>query len=400
MLGSNHFSPMAIPLKYNLRSFLIRKATTLATAGGIALVVLVTLLLLSLVAGLQRMLVTTGSQNNLLVMRKGSTGESVSFVLRNAVEALRYLPGIASTPESEPLVSPELIVQPLGRSKSGAEETLLVRGVTPLGFRVHDNVRFVAGRAPQPSLGEAVVGIAASERYQGAGLGETLQFGRHLWTVVGVFTAGGSAFESEVWVDVNDLSQDTNRPFFSAVRLTVAPGADRDALIRRIAEDPRIALEATPEVDYYQKQAEVADTLALYISVLATIMGTGAVFGAMNTMFAAVTRRTTEIGTLRALGFSRAAVLVSFVSESVCLALIGYVSGVSLGVGAITVINQSMQGIALQLPSFSTAVVLLYVSPPSFLITLCLAVLMGILGGLLPARHAARLRVTDALRRA
>jgi putative ABC transport system permease protein len=391
---------MAIPLKYNLRNLLMRKMTTLATAGGIALVVVVTILLLSLVAGLKRMLIASGSPNNLVVMRKGSTNDGSSSVTREAVQALRYLSGIARTPEGEPLVSPELINQPFFRPKGGGRENVLVRGVTPMGYLVHNNVRFVAGRPPQPSVGEAAVGIAASQRYEGAGLGETLQFGRRNWTVVGIFTADGSAFESEVWVDVGDLFTDANRSMYSGVRLTVAPGADRDALIRRVADDPSISLEAKPEVDYYSEQAESANTLYLLTSVLAIIMGTGAVFGAMNTMFAAVTYRTAEIGTLRALGFSRGTVLVSFVSESVFLALVGYIGGVLLGAGTVTAVNVLIHGVAFNLASFTTAVVTLHLSPMILLVALTLAVVMGVFGGFLPARRAARLRVIEALRRA
>lgn len=391
---------MAIPLKYNVRNLLVRKTTTLATAGGIALVVLVTILLLSLVTGLKRMLVATGSPDNLIVLRKGATNDGSSSVPRDAVQALRYLSGIAHTPAGEPLVSPELIIQPFFRTKQGGRENVLVRGVSPVGFLVHHHVRFIAGRTPRPSLGEAAVGVAAAQRYEGAGLGETLQFGRRHWTVVGLFTANGSAFESEVWVDVEDLFTDANRATYSGVRLTVAPGADRDALMRRIADDPRISLEARPEVDYYSAQAESANTLYLLTAILAVIMGTGAVFGAMNTMFAAVSHRTAEIGTLRALGFSRADVLISFVSESVFLALIGYVGGGLLGAGAVTLVNVLIRGVAFNLASFSTAVVTLRLSPLILLVALVLAGTMGILGGLLPARRAARLRVTEALRRA
>jgi putative ABC transport system permease protein len=391
---------MSIPLKYNLRNLLTRKMTTLATAGGIALVVVVTILLLSLIAGLKRMLIASGSPNNLVVMRKGSTNDGSSNVTREAVQALRYLSGIARTQEGEPLVSPELINQPFFRPKGGGRENVLVRGVSPLGYLVHGNVRFMAGRPPRPAVGEAAVGIAASQRYEGAGLGETLQFGRRNWTVVGIFAADGSAFESEVWVDVDDLFNDANRSTYSGVRLTVAPGADRDALIRRIADDPRISLEAKPEVDYYSEQAESANTLYVLTSVLALIMGTGAVFGAMNTMFAAVIHRTAEIGTLRALGFSRWTVLVSFVSESVCLALIGYVGGVLLGAGTVMMINVLIHGVAFNLASFTTAVVTLRLSPIILLVALILAMVMGVFGGFLPARRAARLRVTEALRRA
>ena len=277
---------------------------------------------------------------------------------------------------------------------------VLVRGITPVGFQVHDHVRFVAGRAPRPAVREAAVGVAASQRYQGLGLGETLSFGDRSWTIVGLFRADGSAFESEVWLDVGDLFKDGTAPGCSGVRFVIPPGTDSEALIRRIADDPRISLAARSEIDYYEEQAEGAKALYLLTIVLAIIMGTGAVFGAMNTMFAAVTHRTAEIGTLRALGFSRWAILISFVTESVCLSLLGYILGVALGIAAVALVNQLMHGVAFQLPSFSTAVVTLRVSSETLLLALVLAFVMGIVGGLLPARRAARLRVTEALRRA
>lgn len=391
---------MSIPLKYNLRNLTVRKMTTLATAGGIALVVVVTILLLSLVVGLKKMLAATGSEHNLVVMRKGATNDGSSSVTREAVQALRYLSGIARTPDGEPLVSPELIIQPFAQPKGGGRENLLVRGVGPMAFLVHEQVKIVAGRSFQPSLGEAIVGVAASRRYQGAGLGETLQFGRRAWKVVGLFAAEGSAFESEVWVDVEDLFSDANRATYSGVRITAASGADHEALIRRIADDPRISLEAKPEIDYYTEQAEGANTLYVLTTVLALIMGTGAVFGSMNTMFAAVTHRTAEIGTLRALGFSRATILASFVTESICLALFGYIGGSVLGAGMIFLVNTLINGIAFNLASFSTAVVTLRLSPTILAIAFVLAIGMGLVGGFLPARRAARLGVIEALRRA
>lgn len=390
---------MAIPLKYNLRNLLVRKAMTCATASGIALVVLVALLLLSLVSGLRHLLIATGCPDKLVVLRKGASSDAMSFVSREALQAIRHLPGVAQTPEGEPLVSPEFISQPLLPTKVGGQEIVLVRGVTPVGFRVHDTLRIIAGRAPRPSVNEAVVGVAAVQRYQDLGIGDALQFGNHSWTVVGIFSTNGSAFESEVWLDVGDPFNEGARRGCSSVRLIVAPGADRDALIRRIAEDPRISLTAQTEVAYYEEQAEGAKLLYLLTSVLAVIMGIGAVFGGMNTMFTAVTQRTAEIGVLRAMGFSRRAVLVSFVAESVCLSLLGYIGGVALGIGALVLINAMMHRVAFQLPSFSTVVVSLRLSLLSLVIAFGLALLMGIAGGFFPARRAVKLRVTEALRR-
>jgi len=391
---------MAIPLKYNLRNLFVRKMTTLATAGGAALVVLVTLLLLSLLTGLRHMLLSTGRADTLVVLRKGASSDAMSFITREAYQAMRYLPGIAQTPEGEPLVSPESISQPLLPTKNGGQEIVLLRGVTPIGFRVHDNLRIIEGRMPNPSVNETIVGVAAAQRYQGVGIGDAIQFDNFKWNVVGVFSANGTAFESEVWLDISSLFNDDARRGCSGIRLVVAPGADQEALIRRIAEDPRISLFAQSEVDYYAEQAVGARMLYLLTLVLALIMGVGAVFGAMNTMFAAVTHRTAEIGALRAIGFSRGAVLVSFVTESICLSLLGYIGGVALGVGTIFLINQLMQGVAFQLPSFSTVVVSLRVSPASLLIAFVLTITMGVVGGFFPARRAAGFRVTEALRRA
>jgi putative ABC transport system permease protein len=217
--------------------------------------------------------------------------------------------------------------------------------------------------------------------------------------VVGVFSANDTAFESEIWLALGDPFSDNTRRGCSSVRLIVAPGTDQDALIRRIAEDPRISLFAQSEAAYYEEQAAGAKMLYLLTATLALIMGIGAVFGAMNTMFAAVSYRTAEIGVLRAIGFRRGSVLVSFVTESVCLSLLGYLSGVVLGVGAVLLVNKIMQGVAFQLPSFSTVVVSLRVAPASLVIAFALAVTMGVVGGFFPARRAARLQVIEALRR-
>ncbi|MBI3246110.1 MAG: ABC transporter permease [Deltaproteobacteria bacterium] len=390
---------MALPLKYNLRSLFLRKMTTLATAGGIALVVLVTLLLLSLVTGLRQMLISTGRADKLVVLRKGASSDAMSFITREAYQAIRYLPGIAQTPEGEPLVSPESISQPLLPTKAGGQEIVLLRGVTPLGFQVHNDVRLVAGRMPNPSVNEAIVGLAAAQRYQGLEVGDAILFGNYKWMIVGTFSTDGTAYESEVWLDIGSLFNNDAKRGCSGIRLVVAPGTDQEALIRRIADDPRISLLAQSEAAYYEEQAVGARMLYLLTLVLALIMGIGAVFGAMNTMFAAVTHRTAEIGALRAIGFSRRSILVSFITESVCLSLLGYIGGVALGIGTVFAINRLMQGLAFQLPSFSTVVVSLRVSPTSLLIAFGLAVLMGLVGGFFPARRAAKLQVTEALRK-
>jgi ABC-type lipoprotein release transport system permease subunit len=265
---------------------------------------------------------------------------------------------------------------------------------------VHREVKIVEGRMLQPSQGEAVVGRGVAMRYAGAEVGRELRFGRRKWKVVGLLEAGGSSFESEVWVDARDLAADAKRPIpYSGLRLTVADGTDRDALIRRINDDSRWTLEARPETAYYAKQAESASPLYALVVGLAVLAGIGAVFGATNTMYAAVLARTAEIGTLRALGFSRRSVLGAFLLESVGLAALGLVVGVAiawpLGLG----VSSALGGIGFGAVTFSTNVITLRVGPFDVVVAAALALGIGLAGGLAPAWRAARLRPVEALRK-
>ena len=286
---------MALPFSYSLRSLFARRLRTALTVSVIALVVVATTLFLGLISSLQRTLVTTGDERNLIVMRKGSSNDGSSQLTLQALQDIRYLGGIDRDAAGEPMISPELVVQPFFYRRDGGRENVLVRGVEPApALAVHGDVRIVEGRMFRPSSGEAVVGRGVAGRYRGAGLGDELEFGRGRWQVVGVFESGGSSFESEVWVDARELANDAKRPLpYSSFRLRVAPGADLDALARRIGADPRHALEAEVETAYYAKQAESAGTLYALVVGLAVLSGIGAAFGATNTLFAAVQARTT-----------------------------------------------------------------------------------------------------------
>jgi ABC-type lipoprotein release transport system permease subunit len=392
---------MIVPVAYNTRSLLLRRWTSVFTAGGIGLVVAVTLLLAGLVDGLQKMLVGTGDPDNLVVLRKGATNDGSSFLTREAVQIVRALPGIATGPDGRPLVSPEIVNQPFIRTRDGGRENVLVRGIEPAAFLVHPEVRLVEGRMFEPKLGQVLIGRGVALRHDGARIGGTLSFGRRTWTVVGVFDGGGTAFDSEIWADVSDVQEDARRPSgCSGIRLRVAPGSDRQALIDAIAADARVTLEAKPETVYYSEQADAANSLYVLVLVLAVVMATGATFGALNTMYAAVANRTAEIGTLRALGFSRAAILLSFLSESLLLAVAGFLSGVVLGVGAMWTVNTLLQGVAFSMMTFSVATVLLQPSIGGVFLGFLFALAIGVLGGLAPAWRASRLRVVDALHRA
>src|SRR5262249_54397722 len=338
---------------------------------------------------------------NLVVMRKGSDNDGSSQLSLEAYQAIHYFDGIARDGEDHPLVSPELVVQPFFRTRDGGRENVLVRGVEPVALAVHTGVHITAGRMFNPSAHEAIVGRGVMGRYAGTTLGNELEFGRGKWQVVGIFDANGSSFESEVWVDVRELANDARRPFpYSGLPLRVASAAEMDPLQRRIADDPRYALDAQRETDYYAKQSESANSLYVLVIGIAVLAGIGAGFGAANTMYAAVQARTAEIGTLRALGFSRRSILVSFQIEAIALAVLGFLLGAVSAVLLSLVLDWLLGGIAFGAATFTTNVITLRVSPSDLVGALGLALLVGILGGLGPAWRAARLRPIEALRKA
>jgi ABC-type lipoprotein release transport system permease subunit len=392
---------VALPLRYSLGNLAARRTRTLLTLAVVALVVLATTLFAGLVSSLKRTLVSTGNPDNLIVLRKGATNDGSSAVPLEAFQALRFFEGVARDREGSPLASPELVVQPFLRTLDGGRENVLARGVEAVALQVHDEVRIVEGRMFAPSSGEVIVGRGVAGRYQGAALGDALHFGRGTWQVVGIFEAGGSSYESEVWMDARELAADARRPVpYSGVRLRVAEGADREALARRIDGDARWALEASPETEYYAKQAESANVFYAIAIGLAVLAGIGAAFGATNTLYAAVQSRRAEIGTLRALGFSRRAILSSFLVESLAIALGGFAVGAALAVLLGRIVSALLGGIAFGAATFTTNVIELRVGPGDLVFGLGLALAIGLFGGIAPAARAARLRPIEALRRA
>jgi putative ABC transport system permease protein len=390
---------VTLPLSYSLNNLRSRPARSLMTAGVIALVVAACSLLLALITSLKRTLATTGHPMNLVVLRKGSGNDGSSMLPTEAFRAIRFWDGIARDASDRPLVSPELVVQPFFRRREGGRENVLVRGVEPMALRVHSSVRITEGRMFTPSAAEAVVGRGVLGRYVGASLGNELQFGRRRWRVVGVLDAGGSSFESEVWVDVRELASDSKRPFpYSGIRLRAASSGDLAHLQKRIDADPRFALEAQRETDYYAKQAESASSLYILVVGIAVLAGIGAGFGAANTMYAAVQARRAEIGTLRALGFSRGAILLAFQIEALALAVIGFGLGAVLAVVGAALVRSLLGSVGFNAATFTTSVVTLRLSPGDLQIAFIVAVLIGLGGGFGPAWRAARLRPIEALR--
>jgi len=389
-----------LPFSYSARNLWNRPLRTTMTIAVIALVVVASSLFLGLISSLKRTLVSTGHPLNLVVMRKGSDNDGASALSQAAYQAIRFYDGIARNAADQPLVSPELVVQPFFWTREGGRENVLVRGVEPIALEVHDQVRIIAGRMFEPSAAEAIVGKSLVGRYEGTTLGSELRFGRGSWKVVGIFAAEGSSFESEVWVDVRELANDAKRPLpYSAIRLRANSEADFWLLKDRIEADPRYALQAERETDYYAKQSESANSLYILVVAIAVLSGIGAGFGAANTMYAAVQSRVAEIGTLRALGFSRGSILLAFQLEALLLAVAGFVAGAGLSVVLAASVGHWLKGIGFGAATFTTNVVQLRVGAGDLIASFVLTLVIGLFAGLGPAARAASLRPIEALRR-
>jgi ABC-type lipoprotein release transport system permease subunit len=392
---------MRLPPSYALRSLLARPSRTLLTASVVALVIMATTLLLGLMSSLERTLVSSGDPLNLVVLRKGSDNDGSSQLSREAYQSIHFLDGFARNLAGQPLVSPQLVVQPFVYRVGGGRENVLVRGLDAIALDVHPRVQLARGRMFRPSSGEVVIGKALVGRYEGAELDGTMRFGRGRWRVVGILDAAGASFESEIWADASELARDARRPMpYSGVRVRARSEADLGPLAARIAADPRFALEAKRETDYYAEQAESSGTLRVLVIAIAVLAGLGAGFGAANTLYASVASRVAEIGTLRALGFPRGSILASFEIEALALALLGFALGAPLSLGAAAWLGSALQGVAFGAATFTNNVVAVRIAPGDLAIALALALAIGLLAGLGPAWRAARLRPVDALRRA
>jgi ABC-type antimicrobial peptide transport system permease subunit len=364
------------------------------TGGGIALVVAVFVIVMALVAGLNSAISDTGDPDNVIVLRKGATTETYSAVQIDQFDAMKFLPQIRREPDGSVDASPELPVQALMDRVGGGRDNIVIRGVLPIALKVHQKVHITEGRMFNPSVNEVIVGKGLLGHYKNMGLGSTVHFGRSNWKVVGIMSAVGGSFESEVWGDIHNVQTDAQRgAYYADVRLKLAAGADSTALINRLADDPRVNLQGETEAEYYKDQAVVANQMRVLGLVVAVIMAIGAIFGAMNTMYAAVSSRTTEIGTLRALGFAPIAVMTSFLLESLVLAVAAGALGILLAM--------PINGLSTTFGNFVTFSTLAFSFHVTFAIVieaLIFAAVMGVVGGWLPARQAMKMPVVDALR--
>ena len=385
---------MALPLKYNLRNIIVRKGSTLATAITIGLTVAVFLLVLALARGIDSTLSSSGEPLNLIVLREGSTAELNSSISRENFKDLIYLDGVEREGD-QPLATGEIITL-IYKARKGMSQgsNVTVRGVGPMSFKLHSGFATVAGRVFQPGLTEAVVSKRIAERFQGLDIGDKFRIQTTEYTVVGLFDSAGKAFESEIWVDINSLSSTTKRNDYSSALLRVKDQNALTALTKRITDDPKLHLKALSERTFYEdQQGQTSLSLKILAGFISFIMAVGAGFAGMNTMYAAVARRTKEIGTLRVLGFSRLSILIAFLLESVSIALLGAVIGIVLAL-PLNLVSTGTSNWA----TFSEIAFNFKVTPDLMLSALIFGAIIGFVGSLLPSIRASRFKIVDALR--
>lgn len=387
---------MAIPLIYNLRSLRARWSSTVVAVLGLAGTVGVFVAMLSMARGFEATLTASGSPQNAIVRRAGATSEMDSGISLDQVRVIETAPGVARGPVGT-LVTPEVVVIasfPLkGRDTEGNAQ---VRGVSPKALAVRPSVRIVAGRMFQPGMTELLVGRNVAASYVGLDLGTRVRFGGGIWTVVGVFDAGGTAFDSELWCDATVLKQVYQRPqhLFQSVTVRLESPDALPVFKDALTTDPRLTVQVDREVEYYAKQSRMLTTLITVLGALvAAIMGIGAVFAALNTMYSAVAERAREIATIRALGFGTTSVVVSFIVEALLIALVGGV----LGCVAVLPLNGLTTG-TINWQTFSHLAFAFRITPLLLVWGLAFALLMGLIGGVPPAIRAARARIAVALR--
>jgi len=386
---------MKIPVAYSFRNLWTRRLTTIFTASGMALVVFVFASILMLAEGLRKTLIDTGSYYNVVVTRKASGSEVQSSIDRLAASVVETQPEIATGPDGRNLVAKELVVlinlQKRGSTKPGQ---VVIRGVTDTSLIMRPQVKIAEGRLPKPGSYELLAGSSIAKRFQGGGRGERLRFNNREWTIVGVFDAGNTGFNSEIWGDVDQLMQAFRRPAYSSVIFRLSDSSEFSTAKARIEEDPRLALEAKRETQYYADQSAAMSKFLRILGIsLTVIFSLGAIIGAMITMYSAVANRTAEIGTLRSLGFQRRNILYAFIMEAMLLGFIGGCTGLFFAsfLQLFTISTLNFQ-------TFSELAFSFTLTFPIALNSLLFSLIMGFVGGVLPAVRAAHMNIVDALR--
>ena len=386
---------MAIPLSYNVRNLWTRRLTTALTIGGMALVVFVFASTLMLAEGLQKTLVETGSYDNVVFLRKGAASEVVSGVSRDQASVLETLAEIAYGPKGQKLLAKEAVVLiALPKKGSGQPSNVILRGIEEDSLLLRPQVKLMKGRLPRMGSSEVIVGSSIARGFKGAEMDKTLYWAMRDWRVVGIFDAGTSGFSSEIWGDVDQFMQAFRRPGYSSVIFRLSDPSEFQNVKSRVESDPRLTLEAKRETKYYAEQSQMmAKFLRILGMSLTIIFSLGAIIGAMITMYSSVANRIAEIGTLRALGFRRRDILIAFLLESLLLGFLGGLSGILFA--------SLMQFITISTVNFQTFSELAFRFTLSFEIVyrgMIFSLIMGFVGGLLPALRASRMVIVDALR--
>ncbi|SAL25597.1 multidrug ABC transporter permease [Caballeronia arvi] len=386
---------MAIPVSYVARNLWARRLTTMLTAGGLALVVFVFATVLMLDAGLKKTLVSTGERDNVVVIRKGAETEIQSAIDRGQANVMEMHPSVAMNGDGEPLASKETVVLiSLTKLGTNTPANVVIRGVSPMGLQLRPQVQLTAGRMFRRGSSEIIVGSGIAKGFGGTRIGDHLRFAQRDWTVVGHFDAGGSGFDSEIWGDVDQLMQSFRRTTFSSMVVRLARSDALERFRADIDVDPRLTEEAKREQVFYGDQSKALSSFINILGItLSSIFSIAAMIGAMITMYASVANRVAEIGTLRALGFKRFDVLGAFLLEALLLGLVGGVAG--LGCAAL------MQFASFSTTNFQTFADLSFrfiLTPSVIAQTLGFSLVMGLVGGFLPALRASRMNIVDALR--
>jgi len=388
---------MAVPLSYSWRNLKTRRLTTVLTAGGMALVVFVFTATLMLAEGLRQTLVSTGSPGNAIVLRKGSETEVQSGIDRAAAAAMTTRPEIALGGDGQRLAAKESVVLiGLTKKSTGKVSNVVIRGTGPASLSLRPQIHLIAGRLPRPGTPEIMVGTAVAKGFIGAEIGESLRFGKRHWPIVGIFDAGSTGFTSEIWGDADQLMPAFGRNAYSIVLVGLREPGLFDAYKEAIEADPRLQAEVWRETRYYEKQSDMMRKFLTVLGVsLTLIFSLGAMIGAMITMYSSVAGRVAEIGTLRAIGFTRGSILAAFLAESTLLGLLGGIAGVGLAAG--------LSFVTFSTTNFQTFSELSFkFSLTSWIVGLALgfSVFMGVVGGFLPAVRASRMNIVEALREA
>ena len=385
---------MAIPLKYNIGNMKSRKVSTLMTVLGIGIVIAVMVAMMALYSGVQDALVSSGSKENMLVMREGAQAESTSWVTRDKYRIISALSGIATASDGKPLISPELVlIFKLPRHDNPTGSNVNVRGVTTKALEIRPYIKMIDGKMFRPGTNEVIVSDRMRKRFVNTNIGDSFRFGPQSWTVVGVFDAAGTAFDSEIWTDVDYLGLTQKRPEYSSVLLRPDSARSFTTVGDTIKTDTRLKLQTKSEYKYYEDQTQGLLGIKILVTIVTFFMVLGATLGAMNTMFSAVASRKRELATMRALGFKRRHVLLSVVAEAVFLGGLAGVMGVILAFP----VNGIATGTA-NFITFSEVAFNFRISPFVAIFAVSLSIVAGVIGGLLPAISAARLPITRALR--